>query len=193
MNIPWSNMDGRHIIFYGIMIYLLSFSFGYCWQGASLHSQGRQEYGTAHELIRKELNIPTAWFKKIVLNNLGLNALIILGSFSMLAFSMMILFFNALSIGMLVKSICAAYGWKLSLALVAPHLVVEVFSQMLALYLSYQILDKLIVPVILLRKPLHNICSNARQYLYYLIVIFIVTMLAAHIEVFVTPKLIQMV
>jgi uncharacterized membrane protein SpoIIM required for sporulation len=138
----------------------------------------------------EKMNVPVKYLKKIFLNNLGLNIIIIVGAFSMLAFSMIVLVFNALQVGMLVKGIYNSFGLKLAMILVMPHLVVEVISHILSLYLAYVILRQIIVPVVVIGKGIWFDSYKARNLLALLFLIVMITFIAAVVEIYVTPKLI---
>ena len=137
-----------------------------------------------------EMVVPVAYLKKIFLNNLGLNAIIILGAFSLLTFSLIVLIFNALHVGLLLKGIYTSYGFRLAASLIMPHLVVEVVSHILSLYLAYLILKRIIVPVILKGEGIDSHSFRSSQILALFSLVILITFLGALIEIYVTPKLI---
>jgi uncharacterized membrane protein SpoIIM required for sporulation len=137
-----------------------------------------------------EMNVPVTLLKMIFLNNLGLNLIIIAGAFSLLAFSMIVLVFNAVQVGMLVKGIFNSYGLKLATVLVLPHLVVEVISHMISLYLAYLILCWTIVPVLVRGEGIRFNSFRTRYLLALFFLIVIITFVGALVEIYVTPKLI---
>jgi uncharacterized membrane protein SpoIIM required for sporulation len=151
-----------------------------------------QESG--HEKINRdvhaELIVPHRFLKSIFLNNMGLNVIIIAGAFSLMAFSMLILMFNAIQIGYLIKGLYDAYGFQIAITLVVPHLIVELVSHLLSLYLAYYLLSQAIIPVIVAGIPLHVAPQKVKYVIKLLFVIAIATFSGAVIEVFITPSLI---
>jgi uncharacterized membrane protein SpoIIM required for sporulation len=137
-----------------------------------------------------EMNVPVTFLKKIFLNNLGLNIIIIAGAFSLLAFSMIVLVFNALQVVMLVKGIYNTYGLQLAAVLVLPHLVVEVISHILSLYLAYIILRQIIIPVIVKGEGMKTCSFKTWKILALFSMVIIITLIGAMVEIYVTPKLI---
>lgn len=137
-----------------------------------------------------EMTVPVTFLKRIFLNNLGLNIIIIAGTFSLMAFSMIVLVFNALQVGMLVKGIYNSYGLNLAATLVFPHLLVEVISHLLSLYLAYLILRQIIVPVVVKGEGIKLTSIKALKILALFSLIIIITFIAALVEIYVTPKLI---
>jgi uncharacterized membrane protein SpoIIM required for sporulation len=103
---------------------------------------------------------------------------------------MIVLVFNALQVGMLVKGIYTSYGLKLAAVLVLPHLVLEVISHLLSLYLAYLILRQIIVPVVVNGEGMRINPSKAWKTLVILFLITIITLTGALVEIYVTPKLI---
>lgn len=137
----FSHIKGKHIILIGLTFYAFSFLFGLLMPGVELKSGGTDTEILGHE-DKCEIPNPEGFVKKIFFNNLGLNTIIIFGAFSMLTFSLIILSFNAIHIGFLIKGLYGKYGIKLALSLVLPHLIVEIMSHILSLYLAYLIHKK---------------------------------------------------
>lgn len=211
MKFKAADIQGRHVIIAGILLYLLSFFVGLGFKGTAIEEPGDMNLPglseeahipetfemNASSLLNHvqvpkgtEMVVPVAYLKKIFLNNLGLNAIIILGAFSLLAFSMVVLIFNALHIGLLLKGIYISYGFKLAVSLIMPHLVVEVVSHILSLYIAYLILKRIIVPVILKGEGIDSNSFRMGQILAMCFLVILITFLGALIEIYVTPKLI---
>ncbi len=155
-----------------------------------LYTIASNSLGDTSKSASSDMNVPVSFLKKIFLNNLGLNIIIITGAFSLLAFSMIVLVFNALHIGMLVKGIYNSYGLKLAAVLVFPHLFVEVISHFLSLYIAYLILRQIIVPIVLRGEAISHANQKARNIVVLFSLVIFITFMAAVIEIYVTPKLI---
>ena len=188
MNFKIKDIQGKHVIIAGMSLYFLSFCIGIRSTGIGLDDLNSFDDASGQEV--SEMNIPVSFLKRIFLNNLGLNAIIILGAFSLMAFSMIVLIFNALHVGMLVKGIYNSYGLRLAVTLVMPHLVVEVVSHILSLYLAYLILQRIMVPVLLKGDRIEIYSFKIGQILALISLVIVLTFLGALIEIYVTPKLI---
>jgi uncharacterized membrane protein SpoIIM required for sporulation len=163
--------------------------FGMIAPGVKIHVPDAKEEIVNH-LGNVEISDSEIYLKKIFYNNIGLNALIVIGAFSLLIFSMIILSFNAIQIGFLVKGLYGAYGLRLALMLVFPHLFIELISHLLSLYLSFLILVNIIMPLIMREDLLKIKMEIYPRIVMLFLVIILVTYLGAVIEVFVTPSLI---
>ena len=208
------DLCGRHVVIGGSHIYLLSFLIGLASTGIALEDADTSPETTVQDTLENrfalngsryanfdskdtkpfsgsnKMNVPVTFLKKIFLNNLGLNIIIIVGAFSMLAFSMIVIVFNALQVGMLVKGIYNSFGLKLAVILVLPHLVVEVISHILSLYLAYIVLRQIIVPVVVSGEGINLNTRKVWNILVLFSLVIIITFMAALVEIYVTPKLI---
>jgi uncharacterized membrane protein SpoIIM required for sporulation len=182
------DIQWKHVVIAGISLYFLSFCIGIGSTGIGLEDLNSFDDASGPEV--SEMTVPASFLKKIFLNNLGLNAIIILGAFSLMAFSMIVLIFNALHVGMLVKGIYTSYGLRLAATLVMPHLVMEVVSHILSLYLAYLILQRIMIPVLLKGDGIEIYSFRIGQILALISLIIVLTFLGALIEIYVTPKLI---
>jgi uncharacterized membrane protein SpoIIM required for sporulation len=182
-------LKGKHVVLTGSVLYLASLLIGIISQGIDIrgHISDQEKY-TQEE--KGDFIVPANYVNKIFLNNLGLNAVIITGAFSLLAFSLVVLMFNGIQTGYLIKGLTGAYDIKIALLLVMPHLIVEVFTHILSLYLAYYILSEFIVPVIVKGEQSDLSSCKAKYVLKLLVIIITATYLGAVIEVFVTPALI---
>ena len=211
MKFKVEDIQGRHIVVAGVLLYLLSLFVGLGFTGTAIEEPADMNLPgpsedvripetfkmnpssfSNHEQVPKasEMVVPVAYLKKIFLNNLGLNAIIILGAFSLLTFSLIVLIFNALHVGLLLKGIYTSYGFRLAASLIMPHLLVEVVSHILSLYLAYLILKRIIVPVILKGEGIDSHSFRISQILALFSLVILITLLGALIEIYVTPKLI---
>lgn len=188
MKFKVEDIQGRHVVLAGILIYILCLIVGIGSTGISLDGTFTIEEASLHKA--SEMVVPVSYLKTIFLNNLGLNAIIILGAFSLLAFSMIVLIFNALHVGLLLKGIYTSYGLRLAVSLIMPHLIVEVVSHVLSLYIAFLILQKVIVPVVIRGEGVEIHSIRIAEILILSFLVGLITFFAALVEIFVTPKLI---
>jgi len=189
MTIRFSSIKGLHIVQLGLIFYLFSFLIGVLSPGIDMRDPGPVKR-TINREEKVDLAVPGSFVKRIFVNNIGLNAIIVIGAFSLLAFSMIILTFNAIQIGYLIKGLYGTYGLKLAIMLVVPHLLLELTSHLLSLYLAFFILKNAIIPVIIDGARVSYSLKLFFKTLKLLLAILLTTYLGAIIEVFVTPKLI---
>ena len=185
----FSSIRGMHIVLLGLIFYILSFIIGAWSPGIDIGDSGSGKEAITWE-GKDDLTAAGSFVKKIFVNNMGLNAIIIIGAFSMLAMSMIILSFNAIQIGYLIKGLYGTYGIKVAILLVVPHLLVEITSHLLSLYVAFLILKNAIVPVLIDGTRISLSLKEVFQTLKLLLLILLTTLLGAIMEVFVTPTLI---
>jgi uncharacterized membrane protein SpoIIM required for sporulation len=181
-------LRGRQVVFCGVACYILSFLLGLIAPGISMNV-----FGSEKEVVTRrvdDLKVPKGMVKKIFVNNLGLNAIIISGAFSLMAFSGIILLFNGLQIGYVINGLSKVYGLKFAFLLIGPHLFVELISHILSLYLAYLILVKIIVPLVMNYELINVSKTSLIKMASLLVGIVILTFLGAFVEVNVTPLLI---
>jgi len=133
---------------------------------------------------------PIVLFVKVFLNNLQACLLLFLGGASLGAVTLFILSTNGIIIGSIVEVVREKQGVELILAAIIPHGVFEIPSFILSGALGF-----------LLAKALHDewhgtgdaAASAARYGRFFVIVILPLILLAAVVEAFITPQIINLV
>jgi uncharacterized membrane protein SpoIIM required for sporulation len=187
MKSEFSFIRGKHVVILGLVLYLLSLFVGLLTSGVVLRIED-----SANEIVNEDpagLVVSKGLAKKIFVNNIGLNAIIVSGAFSLMAFSGIILMFNGLQIGYVVKGLQEVYGSKLAFLMVGPHLIVELLSHLLSLYLAYLLLIKIIVPLVMHSDLIKVPRADVYQMATLMAGIISCTFLGAVVEVYITPLL----
>lgn len=181
-------IQGIHILTIGMLLYILGFLLGWSMDGINFNESRGPDGGSILNdplLISKSGKL----IKDIFLNNMGLNSLIMIGAFSLLGFSLIIISFNAVQIGFLVKGLYTSYGIRTSVTLVLPHLVFELLSQMLSLYLAYLLLNNVIMSLIFRERTIELTGEKVVRWIVLLIAMIVCAFVGAWIEIRVTPAL----
>jgi uncharacterized membrane protein SpoIIM required for sporulation len=180
-------MRGKQVLLLGLSIYMGSFLIGLLMPGTAT-----KEYFPKAEIVDQgkiDLEVPDGMVKKIFVNNIGLNAIIIFGAFSLMVFSGIILIFNGLQIGYIIKELSEIYGLKLVFLMIGPHLVIELSAHLLSLYFSFLVLVKVIMPLVMSNDIIDFSMIDIKRMTLLLACIVLITFLGALVEVYVTPLL----